>query len=96
MNTGNRYVGHAHIKDTREKPYICHCGAAFTRPDLLKRHRGLVHVDEEGAIAVSSSNVGHTWPSQERLTNDASQWGNHRTVDPGTLTSRWLLLRRQL
>jgi uncharacterized Zn-finger protein len=29
--------------DTREKPYACRCGAAFTRRDLLTRHWRLTH-----------------------------------------------------
>ncbi|RAL12717.1 uncharacterized protein BO97DRAFT_344271 [Aspergillus homomorphus CBS 101889] len=28
---------------TKEKPYICFCGAAFTRRDLLKRHTNIAH-----------------------------------------------------
>lgn len=39
------------MPDTKEKPYQCHCGAAFTRRDLLTRHRRItVHgnVPEEG------------------------------------------------
>ncbi|PYH98670.1 hypothetical protein BO71DRAFT_425917 [Aspergillus ellipticus CBS 707.79] len=28
---------------TKEKPYICFCGAAFTRRDLLKRHTTIAH-----------------------------------------------------
>jgi hypothetical protein len=29
--------------DTKEKPFICFCGASFTRSDLLRRHEKLVH-----------------------------------------------------
>ncbi|KAJ5708861.1 hypothetical protein N7493_010195 [Penicillium malachiteum] len=31
---------------TKEKPFICFCGAAFTRRDLLKRHNRLAHQDD--------------------------------------------------
>lgn len=33
------------IPDTKEKPFICFCGAAFTRRDLLKRHTRISHQD---------------------------------------------------
>lgn len=29
--------------DTNEKPFTCHCGASFTRRDLLKRHSRVAH-----------------------------------------------------
>lgn len=29
--------------DTKEKPYVCDCGAAFARRDLLHRHERLTH-----------------------------------------------------
>lgn len=29
--------------DTKEKPYICHCGSAFSRRDLLTRHQRISH-----------------------------------------------------
>lgn len=31
--------------DTKEKPFICFCGSAFTRRDLLKRHTRISHQD---------------------------------------------------
>ncbi|KKK15442.1 hypothetical protein ARAM_005354 [Aspergillus rambellii] len=35
-----------HIRThTKEKPYTCFCGAAFSRRDLLKRHTGITHQD---------------------------------------------------
>ncbi|RYP39858.1 hypothetical protein DL767_001977 [Monosporascus sp. MG133] len=33
--------------DTKEKPFICHCGAAFTRRDLLTRHQRITLHQEE-------------------------------------------------
>ncbi|KAJ5280395.1 hypothetical protein N7478_005767 [Penicillium angulare] len=30
---------------TKEKPFICFCGSAFTRRDLLKRHNRIAHQD---------------------------------------------------
>lgn len=29
--------------DTKDKPYVCHCGTAFARRDLLTRHERLSH-----------------------------------------------------
>lgn len=29
---------------TKEKPFVCSCGAAFTRTDLLRRHEKLAHL----------------------------------------------------
>lgn len=31
------------LLDTKDKPYICHCGTAFARRDLLTRHERLSH-----------------------------------------------------
>lgn len=31
------------LLDTKDKPYLCHCGAAFARRDLLTRHERLSH-----------------------------------------------------
>lgn len=31
------------VADTKEKPYACHCGRAFSRRDLLTRHDRLTH-----------------------------------------------------
>ncbi|PWY90828.1 C2H2 type zinc finger domain protein [Aspergillus heteromorphus CBS 117.55] len=36
-------LNHHASPDTKEKPYICFCGAAFTRRDLLKRHTTIAH-----------------------------------------------------
>ena len=37
------------LADTKEKPFICFCGAAFTRRDLLKRHTRISH--EDGVVS---------------------------------------------
>lgn len=35
-----------HLPDTKEKPFICQCGAAFARRDLLTRHQRItLHED---------------------------------------------------
>lgn len=39
--------------DTKEKPYACFCGAAFTRRDLLKRHTRISH-QNNGLISPNS------------------------------------------
>jgi hypothetical protein len=40
--------------DTKEKPYVCDCGAAFARRDLLHRHERLAHA---GASDVCTQNI---------------------------------------
>lgn len=41
------YANHAKpCSDTKEKPFSCFCGAAFTRRDLLKRHTRISHQDD--------------------------------------------------
>lgn len=37
------------LVDTKEKPYICHCGSAFSRRDLLTRHVRISHETNDGA-----------------------------------------------
>jgi hypothetical protein len=32
--------------DTKEKPFVCRCGAAFTRRDLLSRHQKIAQQDD--------------------------------------------------
>ncbi|QMW45760.1 hypothetical protein G4B11_009215, partial [Aspergillus flavus] len=57
--------------DTKEKPYVCFCGAAFTRRDLLKRHTRITH-ENNGLISPTSQ------PQQEA----AGQSLARRTPDP--------------
>lgn len=47
-----RRLTRSHVLDTKEKPFICFCGAAFTRRDLLKRHNRISH--EDGLISPDS------------------------------------------
>ncbi|KAI2960949.1 transcriptional regulator family: C2H2 zinc finger and Fungal Specific TF [Aspergillus niger] len=39
---------------TKEKPYICFCGSAFTRRDLLKRHTTIAHQSTSGLVSPNS------------------------------------------
>lgn len=47
--------------DTKEKPFTCFCGAAFTRRDLLKRHHRINHEEN----AESQSTVGLISPNSQ-------------------------------
>jgi hypothetical protein len=38
------------IEDTKEKPFVCGCGAAFARRDLLTRHRRLSLHEDGGSL----------------------------------------------
>ncbi|THC96406.1 hypothetical protein EYZ11_004103 [Aspergillus tanneri] len=50
---------------TKEKPYICFCGAAFTRRDLLKRHSRITH-ENNGLVSPNSQ------PEREALEHATS------------------------
>jgi uncharacterized Zn-finger protein len=45
------------MPDTKEKPYQCHCGAAFTRRDLLTRHRRITTHENIPKECVENSRV---------------------------------------
>ncbi|KAL4913941.1 hypothetical protein BDW62DRAFT_205093 [Aspergillus aurantiobrunneus] len=54
---------------TKEKPYTCFCGAAFSRRDLLKRHMGIAgHEDSNPPNAKTTSPK-----SQHRTDHDTKQ-----------------------
>ena len=60
--------------DTKEKPFICFCGAAFARRDLLKRHTRISHENEvipsnNEAVAKSAAS---SQPSPASIGYDAS------------------------
>lgn len=58
------------LLDTRDKPYKCSCGSAFTRRDLLTRHwRISQHDGEATTIASTPSAVGSTQYPQQRDQN---------------------------
>jgi hypothetical protein len=51
----NKHADSYDQSDTKEKPFICRCGAAFARRDLLTRHQRLTfHVGGLGASATES------------------------------------------
>lgn len=43
--------------DTKEKPFLCRCGAAFTRRDLLTRHHRLSKHDGDGDNSTTANVV---------------------------------------
>ncbi|RMZ67614.1 regulatory amdA [Pyrenophora seminiperda CCB06] len=61
---------------TREKPYSCRCGAAFTRRDLLTRHWRITHHAGNAGVADSTSSSGTA------TTIDASQQQEPSHVQP--------------
>lgn len=61
------------LADTKEKPYICFCGAAFTRRDLLKRHTRITH-ENNGLIS----------PNSQPDRDAAEQSGGRRTSNPAS------------
>lgn len=56
--------------DTKEKPFICHCGAAFTRRDLLTRHQRLAF-HEDGPVETPAGAVSDSIPSVSSVENHA-------------------------
>ncbi|KAI3004098.1 transcriptional regulator family: C2H2 zinc finger and Fungal Specific TF [Aspergillus niger] len=60
---------------TKEKPYICFCGSAFTRRDLLKRHTTIAHQSTSGLVSPNSQ------PDHEAL-DHANRAG---TTEPTTV-----------
>lgn len=48
----------ARLPDTKEKPFICQCRAAFARRDLLTRHQRIAHHED----ASSESPAGPSEP----------------------------------
>lgn len=55
--------------DTREKPYLCRCGAAFTRRDLLTRHWRITQ-------HAGDANITEARPSPDIVTIDSPQIPN--------------------
>ncbi|KAI9162862.1 Hydrogen peroxide stress regulator 1 [Paramyrothecium foliicola] len=55
QNTWSAMSGPVTPPDTKEKPYICHCGSAFARRDLLARHQRLqAHDDKHPSEGLST------------------------------------------
>ncbi|RDW72500.1 C2H2-type zinc finger protein [Aspergillus mulundensis] len=66
---------------TKEKPYTCLCGAAFSRRDLLKRHMGIT-----GHEDVNPPNSKTSPKSQNRTDHDTKQ--RIRRASTATVRSR--------
>ncbi|RGP63927.1 c2h2 type zinc finger domain [Fusarium sporotrichioides] len=62
---------------TGEKPYVCHCGACFTRNDLLRRHQRLAHTGD------SEDPLQSTCTTSSQVTGLASPPANIRYGDKG-------------
>jgi hypothetical protein len=81
------------VLDTKEKPYACHCGAAFTRRDLLARHQRLqshkqdalpdtsptADADLAAAVSLSGLSSADPWIGQQL------QLSTHRVGDEGNM-----------
>jgi len=78
--------------DTKERPYACRCGQAFTRQDLLVRHRRLAHASADREA--SADDVGSEFaPSAHVPSNDNPEWctvtaNEHERATPPYLSER--------
>lgn len=75
--------------DTKEKPFTCFCGAAFTRRDLLKRHHRITHEENPdsqstvGLISPNSQEDRETIEQQQQQQNEQQTLENsHPVVQP--------------
>ncbi|RDW87883.1 hypothetical protein BP5796_03577 [Coleophoma crateriformis] len=66
-------------RDTREKPFACHCGQAFTRRDLLRRHERISHADSQ----VSSNPAASEREAESHEHFDPARPGNSSQTQPG-------------
>ncbi|RYP70919.1 hypothetical protein DL771_005169 [Monosporascus sp. 5C6A] len=60
--------------DTKEKPYICHCGSAFSRRDLLTRHQRISHetASSTSPDAPPSDEIQHAAADSDRSVASAT------------------------
>ncbi|CAG8944189.1 unnamed protein product [Penicillium salamii] len=70
------------LTHTKEKPFKCHCSAAFARRDLLRRHDRIAHPEER----VSGSHVKSYCPPTPTATTALSQNGQIPSPPSSSLT----------
>jgi hypothetical protein len=62
------------VIDTKEKPFACFCGAAFTRQDLLRRHERLAHAGHAAPSGLApSTSATFEFPRPSPLQNSARE-----------------------
>lgn len=75
----------SHTADTNEKPFVCACGAAFTRRDLLTRHHRLsLHSGEAGKAGTGSEIIPtvaeKALSGPDDIDRDADTWNEQQAL----------------
>ncbi|KAI2631651.1 hypothetical protein GGS21DRAFT_491551 [Xylaria nigripes] len=84
---------------TKEKPYICHCGSAFSRRDLLTRHMRISHETNDGTSKSPDARVsdeGHQPLSEPATPNDHTPSRLDFSPDCGAPPSQYLESHHEL